>query len=102
MIAETLLYSTRSSRSPEQVQERDQHQELASGEEEPIPPPLGAAYNPPAPTHDASRLPDVCPMCGGPVLSLETELEWTGFDSAKCPYCQTILPLVVPIGYNES
>lgn len=66
-----------------------------SWQAEPIPSPLGEM---PAPeyvedAHSPERLPQECSMCGGPVLENMDELEWTGRDTARCPYCGTNLPL---------
>jgi len=39
------------------------------------------------------RLPEKCPSCGGPVAENAHKVEWTGSDSAKCPFCDTPLSL---------
>lgn len=61
-----------------------------------IPPALGEGYSPTPPTHSSALLPDVCPMCGGPVLAMQAELDWTGYQSARCPWCAVELPLPEP------
>ena len=67
-----------------------------SWQHEPIPPPLGEkeVSQPVVEPHTPEKLPESCPMCGGPVLSYLDELEWTGYDTAECPYCSTNLPLL--------
>jgi hypothetical protein len=84
------MYSNRASSAPAENQKTGTPPPPLDG---PIPPALGSAYTPLEKAHDASRLPEVCPLCGGPVSRYETELEWTGYDSARCPYCGTNLPL---------
>src|SRR5512133_3916342 len=48
----------------------------------------------PAPTppeHRLDLLPDICPRCGGPILG--HDVNWTGPQSANCPYCGINLPM---------
>jgi hypothetical protein len=45
----------------------------------------------PEPQHRADLLPSKCPGCGAPVRG--HEVEWTGPQSADCPYCGTRLPM---------
>ena len=54
----------------------------------PSPPVTPAA---PEPQHRADLLPSKCPGCGAPVRG--HEVEWTGPQSADCPYCGTRLPM---------
>ena len=42
---------------------------------------------------DTSRLPEKCPACGGPVAENAHQVEWLGADTAKCPFCNTVLNL---------
>jgi hypothetical protein len=61
-----------------------------------IPPALGEGYSPEPAAHSTAVLPGSCPMCGGPVLAMENELEWIGYQSARCPWCAVELPLPEP------
>ncbi len=54
----------------------------------PTPPP---APMPETPEHRFELLPSVCPKCGGPIRS--HEVQWTGPQSANCPYCGSNLPM---------
>jgi hypothetical protein len=38
-----------------------------------------------------NRLPKTCPMCGGPVD--ERKVKWLGPEEARCPFCDSKLPL---------
>jgi len=68
------------------------------------PPAPAAQIPPPAPstmaaapveqTHRSDLLPATCPHCGGPIRSYE--VNWTGKQSAVCPYCCSNLPLKKP------
>jgi hypothetical protein len=41
----------------------------------------------PKPFHRADLLPNLCPMCGGPIRGNEGRLEWVNATIAKCPFC---------------
>jgi DNA-directed RNA polymerase subunit RPC12/RpoP len=45
-------------------------------------------------THRSDLLPATCPRCGGPIRS--HEVQWTGKQSAACPYCGSNLPMKKP------
>lgn len=68
----------------------------STGTDNEIPPALGADYSPTPLVHSTAQLPGACPMCGGPVLAMEAELEWTGHQTARCPWCAVELPLPEP------
>ncbi len=68
------------------------------GEVDSIPPALGEGYAPAQQAHSTALLPDNCPLCGGPVIAFQGELEWTGFQTARCPWCAVELPLPEPAG----
>ena len=81
---------------PETPAEAGRYEEPAENwEDESIPPPLGEIQveQPIKEIHNPEKLPESCPMCGGPVLKYLEELEWTSTDTARCPYCSTELPL---------
>lgn len=65
-------------------------------DEREIPSALGGGYQPDLLTHSTALLPAECPMCGGPVLAREEDLVWTGYQTARCPFCATELPLPAP------
>lgn len=70
--------------------------QASTGAEDNIPPALGTGYLSTPTVHSTALLPGACPMCGGPVLAMEAELEWTGYQSARCPWCAVELPLPEP------
>lgn len=43
------------------------------------------------PDHPAALLPAVCPSCNAPIHG--EEVQWTGPESASCPYCGSNLPM---------
>ena len=57
----------------------------------PPPAPLTMSAAPVEQTHPSDLLPATCPQCGGPIRS--HEVQWTGRQSAACPYCNSNLPL---------
>jgi hypothetical protein len=65
--------------------------ELESEEEASVPPPPVAVATASEPQHRADLLPSKCPGCGAPVR--EDKVQWTGPQSADCPYCGTNLPM---------
>lgn len=42
---------------------------------------------------DASRLPQKCPACGGPIAENAHNVEWLGDHTARCPFCSTVISL---------
>jgi hypothetical protein len=54
--------------------------------------PLPSSPAPSASQHRLDLLPSVCPKCGGPIRG--HEVQWTGPQSADCPYCGASLPMV--------
>lgn len=56
------------------------------------PAPAISAPAPAAPReHRLDLLPTTCPNCGGPIRG--NEVEWTGPQSADCPFCGVNLPM---------
>jgi hypothetical protein len=59
---------------------------LALEKLEPPPPPAPLVVE-----HRLELLPAACPRCGGEIRG--REVQWTGPQSADCPYCGAILPM---------
>jgi hypothetical protein len=73
--------------SPEELREERQASEA-------VPPPttpVATGQPIPAPEHRLELLPSECPKCGGPIRGVE--VNWTGSQSADCPYCGANLPM---------
>jgi hypothetical protein len=77
--------------SPQAVDEKKAAEDVW-GEDEKEEEPAFMKAEPDRRARDA-RLPKQCPACGGPVAENAHKVEWSGPDTAKCPFCDTVLKL---------
>jgi hypothetical protein len=73
--------------APDAVEELPADEAPAEAAPQPVP----TAPKPIQVEHPTGRLPSECPKCSAPVRG--SEVQWTGPQSADCPYCGANLPL---------